>query len=426
MRYESSFCEFEKIPLASPFGFKGRYVRSLWQSSVRLTAGAFDAEGLGVQSVLWSDAEVLSRFGEDAGNAMMLLSTDCAARLGRGLEWSSPMELLDALFKPVYERASLTTGLQALRPTFVLNSLVALDNAAWLLIAKAKRLRSFDDMLPVQFRGPLSSRQSSLAVIPLISYGVGLDSARRLLEEGCAVLKIKIGSDPDGDGDLEKMLDWDKRRLSELHALASSFETPFTESGRVLYYLDANGRYDSLLRVEALLKHAKSIGALERIVLFEEPFAEEAKLDVSSLPARIAADESAHSEADVEERISLGYRAIALKPIAKTLSMTLRMAKAASERGVPCFCADLTVGPLLVDWNKCFAARLEPLPGMRVGVLESNGPQNYRDWGSMLAAHPIPGGSWLRPQRGAFRLDDDFYARSGGIFGSYELQSEAV
>jgi len=98
------------------------------------------------------------------------------------------------------------------------------------------------------------------------------------------------------------------------------------------------------------------------------------------------------------------------------MSMSLRIAKAAHEKGIPCFCADLTVNPILVDWNKNVAARLAPLPGMKIGVLESNGHQNYRDWEEMMKYHPCCGAAWTRSVNGLFRLDDDFYARSGGIF----------
>ena len=56
------------------------------------------------------------------------------------------------------------------------------------------------------------------------------------------------------------------------------------------------------------------------------------------------------------------------------------MAKAAADAGIPCFCADLTVNPIMIDWNKNFAARLEQLSGMKIGVLETNGAQNYKNW----------------------------------------------
>ena len=53
----------------------------------------------------------------------------------------------------------------------------------------------------------------------------------------------------------------------------------------------------------------------------------------------------------------MGYQAIALKAIAKTLSMTLKIAKVAHDHNVPCFCADLTVNPILVEWNRAVAAQ---------------------------------------------------------------------
>ena len=119
---------------------------------------------------------------------------------------------------------------------------------------------------------------------------------------------------------------------------------------------------------------------------------------------------------DALERIQLGYTAIALKPIAKTMSMSLKIAKVAHEKNIPCFCADLTVNPVLVDWNKNVAAMIAPLPGMKVGVLESNGHQNYRNWQQMLNQHPMAGASWIKPQGSIFNLGRDFYKQSGGIF----------
>jgi hypothetical protein len=95
--------------------------------------------------------------------------------------------------------------------------------------------------------------------------------------------------------------------------------------------------------------------------------------------------------------------------------MSLRIAKLAHEAGVPCFCADLTVCPLLVDWNKVVAARLPPLPGMKIGVLESNGHQNYREWSRMSSYHPAAGAAWTAPREGLFALDSEFWLRSGGI-----------
>jgi L-alanine-DL-glutamate epimerase-like enolase superfamily enzyme len=137
---------------------------------------------------------------------------------------------------------------------------------------------------------------------------------------------------------------------------------------------------------------------------------------VGDIPVPIAADESAHSDVHALERIELGYKIIALKPIAKTMSMTLKIAELAHEKGVQCFCADLTVNPVMVEWNKTVAARLPALRGMKTGILESNGAQNYRNWEAMLSYHPEGAKSWAHEHSGVFRLDEDFFWRSGGIF----------
>ena len=115
--------------------------------------------------------------------------------------------------------------------------------------------------------------------------------------------------------------------------------------------------------------------------------------------------------------IEMGYRAIALKAIAKTLSMTMKIAQAAFERDVPCFCADLTVNPILVEWNKNVAARLKTFPGLgSLGLLESNGHQNYKNWNTLVSYHPRKDASWVKVNHGLYQLGDDFYSSGGGIF----------
>ena len=117
----------------------------------------------------------------------------------------------------------------------------------------------------------------------------------------------------------------------------------------------------------------------------------------------------------------MGYKAIALKAAAKTLSMTLRMAKAAHDNNIPCFLADLTCTPILVDWNKNVASRLDPFPGLKdMGLLESNGHQNYVNWNDLVSYCPYPDGSWIKSKDGLFHLDKDFYEKSGGILKSSE------
>jgi L-alanine-DL-glutamate epimerase-like enolase superfamily enzyme len=130
---------------------------------------------------------------------------------------------------------------------------------------------------------------------------------------------------------------------------------------------------------------------------------------------RIAADESAHTDKDALERIDMGYQAIALKAIAKTMSMTMKIAQTAHEHKIPCFCADLTVNPILVEWNKAVAARLAPFPDLGLGLLETNGHQNYQNWKTMTSYHPHANASWTKTVDGVFNLNRDYYAKSGGM-----------
>ena len=407
---------FEREELIRPFGFKGAYLTEVWQS-VAYMAGSNGKFGLGLctQSPLWSDAQVFASHSESGGNAIMFAIQEYALNRVRGAKFSSPIELLEQILPDVYGYAKKICEKPDLRLTFALNSLVGFDNAAWMLYAQENEISSFDEMIGSEYRGVLSERQKALASIPLIAYGIPIDDVRDLVNRGYYFLKIKIGSDPDKDGSYDKMLEWDKKRIEEIHNAVSTYETEFTDSGKIAYYLDANGRYDSKDRLKRLLDHARAIGAYDQIIVVEEPFAEEAEIEVGDLGVTIAADESAHSEKEAKERIEMGYGAIALKPIAKTLSMSLKIAKLAKQANIPCFCADLTVIPVLVEWNKNVASRLSTLPGLKTGVVETNGDQNYKRWETLLSYHPNAEAPWAKPQSGKFILDDDFYNKSGGI-----------
>lgn len=416
MKITEFSCNFVREPLIKPFGFKGGQLSELWNTIVKFKSESGQSGlGLGLQSVLWSDSQVFADWPEASGNAAMFQISCFGAKLAVGLEWNTPEELLDQILPKCYEYGKQITNNPDLRLTFALNALVPVDNAAWQLYAESINAKTFSDLLPNDYKS-LDKHHSKLAAVPLISYGVNETEIKELLDEGYYVLKIKIGSDPDGDGDLDKMVKWDCERFGQIHKIASEYTIENTESGKVLYYLDANGRYDTKERLNKFLDYSEKIGAMESVIILEEPFPEECLMDVSDINAPITADESAHSDEHALERIELGYKIIALKPIAKTMSMSLKVARLAKEKGAKCFCADLTVNPVMVEWNKCVAAILDPLDGLETGVLESNGAQNFKNWETMLSYHPCNGKDWVSASKGAFSLDEDFYNCAGGIF----------
>ena len=417
IRIKKTKANFEKECLKSPFGFKGGYIKELWQSIAEIKS--FNENiglGLGVQSIHWSDAKVYLNKGETEGNNTMFQITQYALKTIEGLFFKNPIELMEEIFPKVYEYGKRITGNPDLRKTFILNALVPVDNALWLLYSKEKGINEFNRMIPEDLKNDMTYKHKKLLNIPLITYGQSLEDIDKLLREGYSLLKIKIGSDPEGDGEQSKMLEWDKQRLNEIHKIAQDYRTPYTTDGKVYYYLDANGRYKNKDILLDFLEYADKIDALKRIMLLEEPFPEEHNEDVFDIPVRIVADESAHQSEDVVRRIEMGYGAIALKPIAKTMSVSFRMLKIAFENKIPSFCADLTVNPILVDWNKNVASRLEFLPGMNVGILEANGQQNYANWDTLKKYHPFYGASWLDTKKGIYQLDELFYKHSGGIF----------
>ncbi len=401
--------------LKAPFGFKGGYLSELWQIVCRIETEKAQGIGVGVQSVLWSDATVFTTNSETQGNEYMYEVTKYALGLLVGKGGKTPIDLIDEIYEQTLAFAkTLTNVKENLRETFVKNALVTVDNALWQAYAREERIQDIMSLIPEEYKAPLCEKHEKLCNIPLVSYGVSEEGIRALLNNGTVLMKIKIGFDDNGKMSKAEMLEWDKNRIQCIHGIAKSYQTEYTTSGKILYYLDANGKYDSIERLQSLLAYMQEIGALEQTVLLEEPFDEENKIFIGNLPVRIAADESVHSEKDVEERIALGYKAITLKPIAKTLSETLKILKKAYEKNVVCFCADLTVNPLLVEWNKNIAARIKTLPEMKIGILESNGEQNYVNWEEMQSYSPF--GKKGASKNGIYELDESFFGKSGGIF----------
>ena len=403
---------FEREPLVRPFGFKGGYMSEIWQSAAMLgSAGGKRGIGLCSQGVLWSDAQVFAGHSESGGNALMYAMSEWAVQQLKGQTFSDPVALLESIRHDVYAYGKKITGHAGLRETFALNALVGVDFAVWQLYAAENGISNFDDLIPAAYRPALAHRHTRAASIPLMAYGIPIEELKAAVEAGYFFMKIKIGQ----PGTQAEMLEKDMARISAIHAAIGDARTPYTANGKLPYYFDANGRYESKETLLRLLDHTKAIGAFDQIALIEEPFPEELEIDIRDIPVRVAADESAHTDHDALKRIQMGYSAIALKPIAKTFSMSLKIAQLAHERGVPCFCADLTVSPLLVEWNKNVAARLAPFPGLGIGLIETNGHQNYRNWETMRGYHPRADAPWARTQRGVFELDADYYAQSGAV-----------
>ncbi len=404
---------FEREPLIRPFGFKGGYMREIWQSAAMLQGESGTRKvGICTHSVLWSDASVFAAHSEAAGNAMMFAMTERGLQMVKGQTFESPVHMVDGIMDELWRYGQKITDNPHLRKTFALNALVGVDNAAWLLYAAENGITNFDDLIPAAYRPALSHHHDTVASIPLMAYAIPVSEIVQAVDDGYFFMKIKIGQ----PGTQEEMLQKDMARLTEIHQAIGNRTTTHSKNGKLPYYFDANGRYEKKETLMRLLDHARKIGAFDQIAIIEEPFPEEVEEDVSDLGVRIAADESAHTDADALKRIQMGYKAMALKAIAKTMSMTMKIAQVAHEHNVPCFCADLTVNPILVEWNKNVAARLSPFPGLGTGLLETNGHQNYKYWDKMLTYDPTSSAPWAKTVKGVFNLDKDYYKRSGGMF----------
>ena len=405
---------FEREKLVRPFGFKGGYLSELWQTVVKLASESGNRQiGLATQSVLYGDADLFAAHSEAAGNALMYVLTEKSLQRVKYTPFATPIDLLEKILPDLVEEGKQLTGKPDLNPNFVYNALVSVDHAAWLLYAAEHELTDFEAMIPQEYRPALAHRNSRIAIMYQVPYGMPVAEIQQAVQQGYFVIKIKLGQ-PGSEAD---MLQKDMDRLSEVHAALTDAHTDQPPDGKLIYTLDANGRYQNKKSIQRFIDHAQKIGALDQILVFEEPLHERNDESVADLGIRMAADESVHNEADALRRLEQGYGALVLKGIAKTLSLSVKMAKLAYERNVPCLCADLTVNPILLRWHQNLAAHLTPFPGLEdMGLMETNGDMNYVNWQAMLGYHPSAKASWMQHKKGVFELNEDFYQQSGGIF----------
>lgn len=404
---------YEQEKLIRPFGFKGGYLTELWQTASNISsASGITKTGIATQSVLYGDADLFSLHSEARGNLMMHALTKKALDLVTQTSFYTPIDLLDKILPEIIIEGKRITGKSDLNINFVYNALVSVDNAAWLVYAAENNFNSFEMMIPEPFKQAISHRNDKIAVMYQIPYGMPMHDLLGATNRGYFVFKIKTGS----PGTQSEMLKADMERLSLIHNTLKDFRTNHTSNGKLIYTMDANARYEKKEYLLQYLDHARKIGAFEQILLIEEPLNESNEENVSDAGVLIAADESVHNEESALKRLNLGYNVLVLKGIAKTLSMSVKIAKLAAERNVPCLCADLTVNPILIDWHKNLSARLTPFPGINMGLMETNGDMNYVNWNNMLDYHPAAHASWMKAKNGVFELNPDFYKRSGGIF----------
>jgi len=387
-----------KEDLIKSFGFKGGYVSNLWQVVVTIGDGQYFATGLSIQSVLWSDADIFNKYGQEKGDLLMYETTKYALKILQNIEFDTPYEATERLFNSCYLYIKEKIGYD-IKKTFILNALVGIDMALWLYYAKKKKINSFSALTN------LEKKQNKIALIPLITYTTSQEEIKDIIKNGEFFLKVKIG----------KEYEWDKQRIKEISNIIKKHSTIYTASKKPIIYLDANGRYESMDKLLWLIEYLDKEKILDEICIFEEPFSEEKQYDVSDIPCLFACDESAHSIKEVEQRNQQGYKALALKPAAKTLSESLKMLEYAKNNDMKTFVADLTVNPFLLELNRNIAMRIDSLNCVNVGLLETNGHMNYINWDKMISYHPLNKDGFLKARDGIFDLTN-YEINDGGIF----------
>ena len=220
---------FEREPLF-PYRFKGSAITESWQTAAWLKGeSGFSTIGLGTQGILWSDSKVFATHSESAGNALMYAMSERALEIMKGNSFISPLQLLDDLLPEIYAYGKKITGNPDLRKTFALNSLVCVDNAAWLLYAHENNINSFSDLIPDAYKPGLSWRHERVASMPSFGVGAKIETIKAAADEGYFIMKLKTGS----PGTQKEMLSKDIEFMSAVHAAIGHYETPYTKSGKI-------------------------------------------------------------------------------------------------------------------------------------------------------------------------------------------------
>ena len=240
IRIKNVDSNFEREPLF-PYHFKGSAITECWQTAALLEGeSGFHTIGLGTQGILWSDSKVFAAHSENGGNALMYAMSERALQMMKGNSFTNPLQLLDDLLPEIYAYGKKITGNPDLRKTFALNSLVCVDNAAWLLYARENNINHFDDLIPKAYKPGLSWRHDKVASMPSFGVGTKIEKIKTAADEGYFIIKLKTGS----PGTQKEMLEKDIDFLSAVHSAIGHYETPYTKNGKIPYYFDANERYD--------------------------------------------------------------------------------------------------------------------------------------------------------------------------------------
>src|SRR5438045_8709732 len=124
----------------------------------------------------------------------MEAKTESALHILKRNSFNTPLHLLYDLLPEIYAYGKKITDNPNLRKTVALNSLVCVDNAAWLLYARENNINHFDDLIPDAYKPGLSWRHDKVASMPSFGVGTKIEKIKAAADEGYFIIKLKTGS----------------------------------------------------------------------------------------------------------------------------------------------------------------------------------------------------------------------------------------
>jgi len=341
-----------RYPFIKPFVLSGGTITSFLQlfCEIETTDGVLGLGHSGISPV-WSDKRPDVSFDDKERQSVELAGFVAGRLAGRSFE--NPFEAFDFM-KAAADEFSAAIGLPRLSRYVCLSPI---DMAVWDAYARFRDQNVFE-CIAGEFPelGRFFGAPRDLEVAHTI--GVGEDPAVELkfaVKHGIRWFKLKL------KGNIE----------DDIRAIKKFFSVFSGISPQVI--LDGNEGY-SANDLESLVSALSKEEFFTSVEYIEQPVSRSGgeSVMVAGDTVPVFADEMVCDCGDLMVARRLGYRGIALKPTAKTLSETVRMLPLIEEIGFKVSIADLTnAAPLAYLFHCAFASRIEN----RVEGVEINSPK---------------------------------------------------
>ncbi len=89
-----------------------------------------------------------------------------------------------------------------------------------------------------------------------------------------------------------------------------------------------------------------------------------------------------------------------------------------NQFGIPRFCDNLMVNPILVNWNRNVFRTIPPFFGLGRGIMEPNCGITYEKWAEIKEKYPYVDTGWTQATFGVFEVNECFYTTASSVLNA--------